>query len=71
MMITFNSNNPFLERGCVDKFSAVARDHNLILQHELLFMQQNSSNSAGAKIYYIDIYGPLANMIQGHNNLGS
>lgn len=67
-MITLNSGNAFLERTCVDKYSAVAREHNLLLQHELFLMQLNFSN--GAKISYIDIYEPLAKMIQGQKNLG-
>ncbi|CAL5213266.1 unnamed protein product [Lathyrus oleraceus] len=65
IMITLNSNNAFFERNCVDKYSAVARDHNMLLQHELFLMQLNST-----KVSYIDIYKPLANMIQGHENLG-
>lgn len=66
IMITLNSNNAFFERNCVDKYSAVARDHNMLLQHELFLMQLNST-----KVSYIDIYKPLANMIQGHENLGN
>lgn len=71
-MITANSDNAFVDRNCVDKYSAVARDYNLVLQHELFLIQRNFSNPDGAKISYIDIYGPLANMIQGrHENLGN
>lgn len=70
MMITFNSGNAILDRNCVDKYSAVARDHNLVLQHELFSMQQNFSKLEGSKISYIDIYGPLANMTQAHESLG-
>jgi hypothetical protein len=73
IMITFHSNDAFFQRRCVDKYSAVARAHNMILQHELFLMQLNFSNPRdhGAKISYIDIYGPLANMIQGHGLLGN
>ncbi|KAL3011217.1 hypothetical protein AAZX31_07G187600 [Glycine max] len=72
IMITLNSHNVFLERGCVDKYSAVARDHNMMLQQELFLMQLNFSNNnpASAKISYLDIYGPLDDMIQAHQNLG-
>lgn len=70
IMITFKSNNVFLERGCVDYYSAVARDHNLKLQHELFLMQLNFSNPAGTKISYIDIYRPLDDMIHARGNLG-
>ncbi|MED6155187.1 hypothetical protein PIB30_002916 [Stylosanthes scabra] len=68
IMITFNSNNAFLERGCVDIFSSVARNHNLLLQNHLNLMQLNSSLST--KISYIDIYQPLSNMIQDSLNSG-
>ncbi|KAK7362757.1 hypothetical protein VNO77_04878 [Canavalia gladiata] len=70
IMITLNSRNAFLERGCVDKYSAVARDHNLMLQHQLFLMQQNFSNPPAAKLAYIDVYGPLFNLIQARQNLG-
>lgn len=73
-MITFNSGNALVERSCVDKYSVVAREHNMVLQHELFLMQLNFSSPSGdhgAKISYIDIYGPLDNMIQGHANLGN
>ncbi|MED6183643.1 hypothetical protein PIB30_039675 [Stylosanthes scabra] len=71
IMITFNSNNAFLDRGCVDVFSSVARNHNLLLQNHLNLMQLNSSLSAtAAKISYIDIYHPLSNMIQDPRNNG-
>ncbi|KAI4296851.1 hypothetical protein L6164_036771 [Bauhinia variegata] len=68
MMITFNPNNTYLERGCIDKYSSISRDFNLMLQQELHLMQLNSSYY-GAKIYYIDIYEPLTDMIQGHGRL--
>ncbi|CAJ1939206.1 unnamed protein product [Sphenostylis stenocarpa] len=68
IMITLNSHNMFLERGCLDKFSAVARDYNMMLQHELFLMQLNLSNiPPGVKISYLDIYGPLDDMIQRQN----
>ncbi|KAG2409571.1 GDSL esterase/lipase [Vigna angularis] len=61
----------FIQRGCVDKYSAVARHYNMMLQHELFLMQLNFSNvPLGAKISYIDIYEPLNNMIQSHENFG-
>ncbi|XP_028767295.1 GDSL esterase/lipase At5g45960-like [Neltuma alba] len=69
VMITLNSDDAFTERGCMDKFSSAARDYNLMLQHELRFMQLNMSN-AGLKISYIDIYGPLDSMIHSHDSFG-
>ena len=69
IMITRDSNNAFLQRSCIDKYSSVARDHNLMIQQQLQLMQLNLSNP-GAKIYYIDPYGPLANMIQQPEKYG-
>ncbi|KAF7840305.1 GDSL esterase/lipase [Senna tora] len=71
IMITLNSNNALLQRGCMDKYSSVGRDYNLMLQHELHFMQLTFSNfTINPKIFYIDIYGPLDNMIQAHETFG-
>lgn len=68
LMITLNSP---LKRDCLDNYSSVARDYNLLLQQQVDLMQSqlNSSNS-DAKIYYIDIYGPIADMIQAHQKFG-
>ena len=60
---TFSSNNNFTNRSCIEQYSSVARDYNQMLQTELDEMQQNSANH-GAKIYYVDIYGPLFDMVQ-------
>ncbi|KAL9325265.1 hypothetical protein ACSQ67_005910 [Phaseolus vulgaris] len=71
LVITLNSHNVLLERGCVEMYSAVARDYNMMLQHELFLLQLNFSDvPPGAKISYLDIYGPLDNMIQEHQKLG-
>ncbi|XP_027339337.1 GDSL esterase/lipase At5g45960-like [Abrus precatorius] len=67
LMITLKSPNAFLQRDCIDKYSSVARDFNLLLQHELQSMQlQLNMSNPDAKIYYVDIYGPIADMIQAH-----
>jgi phospholipase/lecithinase/hemolysin len=71
VMITLNSPNAFLQRDCIQQFSSTSRDYNLLLQRELQAMQlQLKSSYSNAKIYYIDIYGPLANMIQSHQKYG-
>lgn len=70
-MITLNSPNAFLQRDCLDNYSSVARDYNLLLQRELNGMQsQFRSFNPDAKIYYVDIYGPIADMIQAHEKFG-
>ncbi|XP_028767296.1 GDSL esterase/lipase At5g45960-like [Neltuma alba] len=67
IMMTLNSFGG--ERSCIDKYSLIARDYNQILQRELRLMQQRFSNS-GAHFYYVDIYGPLADMIQAPHKYG-
>ncbi|KAF5729144.1 GDSL-motif lipase/hydrolase family protein [Tripterygium wilfordii] len=64
IVITLSSNNAILSRDCIEAYSIVARDYNLMLQNELNFMQQ-SLGHAGTRINYIDIYGPIEYMIQG------
>ncbi|CAJ2658912.1 unnamed protein product [Trifolium pratense] len=71
VMITLNSPNPYLQRDCIQQFSSTARDYNRLLQNELQAMQlQLKSSNSSAKIYYIDIYEPLDNMIQSHQKFG-
>ncbi|KAF7824416.1 GDSL esterase/lipase [Senna tora] len=69
IMITSKSNNSFKERGCIDKYSSIARDYNQMLQQELQSLQLNLPYP-GAKVYYIDIYQPLADMVQHHEKYG-
>ncbi|KAF7811425.1 GDSL esterase/lipase [Senna tora] len=71
IVITFNSDKSFEERECIDKYSSIARDYNQMLQNELHFMQLhfNLSNPS-SKIYYIDIYQPLADMIEDPQKYG-
>lgn len=64
VVITLYSDDPLLNRGCIDKYSQVAREYNVKLQHQLNSMQKNLSNQ-GARFSYIDIYNPLIYEIQG------
>ncbi|KAK7306593.1 hypothetical protein VNO77_44542 [Canavalia gladiata] len=72
IMITLNSPNAFLQRDCIDKYSSIARDFNLLLQHELHTMQLQLINMSisDAKIFYVNIYEPIANMIQDRKRFG-
>ncbi|XP_019418226.1 PREDICTED: GDSL esterase/lipase At5g45960-like [Lupinus angustifolius] len=71
VMITINSPSAFLKRDCIAKYSSTARDYNILLQHELHAMQlQLNINNKGAKLYYVDIYGPIADMIQAPQKFG-
>ncbi|KAH7568840.1 hypothetical protein JRO89_XS06G0059700 [Xanthoceras sorbifolium] len=63
VVITLNSDNAILQRGCIEKYSTVAREFNLMLQNEVNLMHFGLAN-LGAKIYLIDIYRPLTDMIQ-------
>ncbi|RDY01683.1 GDSL esterase/lipase, partial [Mucuna pruriens] len=70
-MITLNSRNAIFQRDCIDKYSSTARDFNILLQRELYAMQlQLNMSTSYAKIYYVDIYGPIADMIQGPQRFG-
>ncbi|KAL9455972.1 hypothetical protein AB3S75_005242 [Citrus x aurantiifolia] len=68
-VITLNSYNALLQRGCIEKYSFVARQFNLMLQNEVSSMHFGTAH-LGAKIYFVDIYAPLADMIQGKGRLG-
>ncbi|XP_041026522.1 GDSL esterase/lipase At5g45960 isoform X2 [Juglans microcarpa x Juglans regia] len=58
-----------LQRGCLEQYSSVARDYNGLLQNDLNFMQLSLA-SHGARIFYLDIYGPLIHMIEAHESFG-
>ncbi|CAN4087195.1 unnamed protein product [Withania somnifera] len=59
VVITIDSGNAFQPRRCVESYSAVAREYNLLLQRLLKTMQNH-----GKKLFYFDIYNPLNDMIQ-------
>lgn len=70
IVITLNSENAIHSRGCIEYFSSVARTYNEMLQNELQFLQSAFSVSGGARIHYVDVYGPLVEMIQGNEKFG-
>ncbi|KAF8032144.1 hypothetical protein BT93_D1156 [Corymbia citriodora subsp. variegata] len=69
IMITLNSNNGLLHRGCLDQFSSVAREFNALLQVELASMQSSLAQQ-GSRIYYADVYNPANDMIQRFPSYG-
>lgn len=69
LVITLHSKNAFLRRGCIELYSSVARDYNHMLQIQVDSKQTLLANQ-GARIYYVDIYGPVMNLINNHVNLG-
>nr|GMD03041.1 GDSL esterase/lipase At5g45960-like [Ipomoea batatas] len=69
VVITLHSNNAFTERGCIDLFSATARDYNSQLQGLLAAMQLKLA-AQGARIAYQDIYAPLMDMMTQGNKYG-
>lgn len=64
IVITLYSDNAIQHRDCIGYFSLVAESYNSMLQNELKAMQFSKA-SFGARIGYLDIYGPLIEMIIG------
>ncbi|KAJ6769916.1 GDSL-LIKE LIPASE/ACYLHYDROLASE [Salix purpurea] len=64
VVITLFSNHAISERGCIDYFSSVGRQFNLLLQNELNLMQIRLADH-GVRIYLTDTYGAMTDMIQG------
>ena len=69
IMMTLNSGNPILQRGCLDQYSSVARDYNKILQNELQLMQKSLA-SFGTRISYVDTYDLATKIIKEPQNYG-
>ncbi|WMV49112.1 hypothetical protein MTR67_042497 [Solanum verrucosum] len=65
IVITLNSDNAFSKRNCIEFYSSIARDYNSKLQNKLNDMQIKFAN-LGSRFAYLDIYGPLMDMIVGH-----
>ncbi|KAK4345053.1 hypothetical protein RND71_035229 [Anisodus tanguticus] len=65
MVITLHSDDAFTKRDCIDFFSSIARDYNSKLQSKLNATQIRFAN-LGSRIAYMDIYGPVVDMILGH-----
>ncbi|CAK7350485.1 unnamed protein product [Dovyalis caffra] len=64
VVITLFSGHAISERGCIDYYSSVGREFNILLQNELNLMQTRLA-SHGVKIFTIDAYGVMTDMIQG------
>ncbi|KAA8519719.1 hypothetical protein F0562_013975 [Nyssa sinensis] len=65
IVITLFSDSAIMHRACVDFYSSVARAFNVKFENMLNAMQSSLAN-LGSRIVYIDAYGPLSEMIQGH-----
>lgn len=63
IVITLNSNDVFSKRNCIDSFNSIARDYNSKLQNKL---NDIKFANLGSRFAYLDIYGPLMDMIVGH-----
>ncbi|XP_057497713.1 GDSL esterase/lipase At5g45960-like isoform X3 [Actinidia eriantha] len=68
IVITLNSDKAVQQRSCIDFYSSVARQHNAMLQTILKSMQDNSPPESGVRIVYVDVYGPLSDMISHSYN---
>ncbi|KAK4364119.1 hypothetical protein RND71_015477 [Anisodus tanguticus] len=65
VVITVDSDNVLQPRHCVESFSAVGREYNVLLQRLLKTMEIH-----GTKLFYVDIYNPLNDMIQNPTKYG-
>ncbi|PIN10422.1 Triacylglycerol lipase [Handroanthus impetiginosus] len=63
-VITLYADNPITKRDCISKFSFIARDYNQKLAIELRSMQLHLQ-PFGTRIAYLDVYGPVEDMILG------
>ncbi|XP_023634893.1 GDSL esterase/lipase At5g45960 isoform X3 [Capsella rubella] len=69
IVITLFSSEALTNRRCIDWFSDVAKNYNILLQKELGFMQMNLAH-LGSKIFYFDIYNPLSEIIHDYQKFG-
>ncbi|KAL0827176.1 hypothetical protein Bca101_050853 [Brassica carinata] len=69
IVITVFSGEPLTNRRCIDRFSTVAINYNFYLQKELDLMQ-NSLAHLGSKIFYLDVYNPVYEIILDHRRFG-
>ncbi|KAF5206147.1 GDSL esterase/lipase [Thalictrum thalictroides] len=69
VIVTLNSKNAILQRGCIDEYSIVAKQFNQKLEAEVKTMQNNLLHS-GIKIVYSDIYEPLLDIIHNYKHFG-
>ncbi|XP_022955019.1 GDSL esterase/lipase At5g45960-like [Cucurbita moschata] len=70
VVITLYSSNAFLHRGCIDRYSAAARDFNALLQAELLSLQTRLSKKSPTFIGYINTYDFVVDIIQNVGKSG-
>ncbi|XP_004248462.1 GDSL esterase/lipase At5g45960-like isoform X1 [Solanum lycopersicum] len=59
IVITIDSGDALQPRRCIESYSAVAREYNSLLQRLLKTMEID-----GTKLFYVDIYSPINDMIQ-------
>ncbi|MFX9846948.1 SGNH/GDSL hydrolase family protein, partial [Acinetobacter baumannii] len=64
VVITLYSDNPILKRNCIESFNTIARDYNQKLQNNLKTLQLQLQGS-GSRIAYLDICGPILDLISG------
>ncbi|XAR59205.1 Triacylglycerol lipase [Bertholletia excelsa] len=72
IVITLNSDASVpsvLERGCIDYFSLLSNRHNELLQTKLHDLRVGPAGS-GARIAYMDVYGPLYEVIHQGSKFG-
>uniref|UniRef100_A0A1J3HHX4 GDSL esterase/lipase n=1 Tax=Noccaea caerulescens TaxID=107243 RepID=A0A1J3HHX4_NOCCA len=67
--ITLFSDDALTNRRCIDRFSTVAINYNFYLQKELGLLQMSLAH-LGSKIFYLDVYNPVYEIIHGHLKFG-
>ncbi|GAB2211107.1 hypothetical protein Droror1_Dr00016398 [Drosera rotundifolia] len=70
-VITTNSRSIFQGRECVESLSSISREYNQQFQSQLDVLQrQFAAEDQNTKLAYIDIYTPIANMVQEPSKYG-
>ncbi|KVI01015.1 Lipase, GDSL [Cynara cardunculus var. scolymus] len=63
-IITLNSKDPISGRQCIERFNAISRDYNQLLESNLKGLRRTNT-----RVVYADIYTPIINMVQGNTQI--
>ncbi|AED95320.1 GDSL-motif lipase/hydrolase-like protein [Arabidopsis thaliana] len=69
IVITLFSGEALTNRRCIDRFSTVATNYNFLLQKQLALMQVGLAH-LGSKIFYLDVYNPVYEVIRDPRKFG-
>lgn len=68
-LITLHPKHGLWKRDCIQNFSNIAANFNVMLQKEIQLMQRSLAH-LGSRIYYADVFEPLVDMIEGNGDFG-